>query len=223
MIVGYPVLPWFGIMALGYGLSPYLTTHTKRTKFAFGIGMLLVILFVGLRSFDGYGDTQKWNWQTASVASPASSGNTVVDQVDATRTVFSFLATSKYPPSLLFVLMTLGVSMVLFGFLSTLSDSHGLIRLLKVYGSVPLFFYVLHFYLLHLGAWALYWIFKGVLVSPMHIDAVEELPAEYGFNGPGWLLQVYLGWIVVVAVLYPLCIWFRNRKRMSSSRIWSYL
>ena len=229
LAVGYPILPWFGMMALGYGLSPFLTENIQtRRKFAFCLGVFFVVLFIGLRSLNQYGDTQRWDWQGVTNIEQAEAGAVADNQstepsVDYVKTLFSFLATSKYPPSLLFALMTLGPALILLAIFDWLGNENRVVRFFKVFGSVPLFFYVLHFYLLHLAAWALYWVFKGVLISPMHIDVVQEVPPEYGFNGPGWLVQVYFGWIVLVAVLYPLCIWFRKCKRNGSSRLWSYL
>ena len=235
--VGYPVLPWFGLMALGFGLAKWLTQTTgSRRRFAATLGLVFVGLFLLLRASNFYGDSQQWSWQSNSrpeLTSVETAGSADgIDNTDATaadgsrnwrRTMFSFLATSKYPPSLLFVLMTIGPSLMLLSFFDGCGKDHWLVRFLKVFGSVPLFFYVVHFYLLHLGAWLLYWVFKGKLISPMHIDVVPEMPPEYGFNGPGWLIQVYVGWVIVLAILFPACLWYRKRKRLGKSKFWSYL
>ncbi|MEM7559339.1 MAG: heparan-alpha-glucosaminide N-acetyltransferase domain-containing protein [Planctomycetota bacterium] len=227
--VGYPILPWFGVMAIGYGLSPMLTSsNPKRHRFALGLGLVLITLFATLRSLDAYGDSQEWAWQTTLAVGEVETENqptapTTVRSIDLSRTMFSFLATSKYPPSLLFVLMTLGPALTLLALLDWLGEESRIVSVLRVFGSVPLFFYVLHFYLLHLAAWALYWIFRGVLISPMHIDVLPEMPAEYGFNGPGWLAQVYVGWVILLVLLLPLCKWFRAKKRSSKNWIYSYL
>ena len=184
MAVGYPILPWFGVMALGYGLSPWLAqSPEKRKAFAFRLGLIFFATFLALRIVNVYGDPQPWEQQPVAQTA-AGAEETSSTEVDWMRTSFSFLATAKYPPSLLFVLMTLGVSLLLLSLFEQLGSESGPVRFLKVFGSVPLFFYILHFYLLHLGAWAIYWVRKGVLISPMHIDAVEEVPPEYGFNGP---------------------------------------
>ena len=227
--VGYPILPWFGVMAIGYGLSPMLTSSDlKRRRFAMGLGLVLITLFLTVRSINSYGDPKQWAWQTTSAVSEVETENQPAPtktgkSIDLRRTTFSFLATSKYPPSLLFVLMTLGPALILLALLYWLGEDSWIVSVLRVFGSVPLFFYVLHFYLLHLAAWALYWIFRGVLISPMHIDVLPEMPAEYGFNGPGWLVQVYVGWVILLVILFPLCKWFRGRKRNSKSWIYSYL
>ena len=228
LAVGYPILPWFGVMALGYGLSPILTSQKpNRFRNILAMGVAFLALFLALRSHDSYGDSQKWNWQPQVESSQLEADNVNAlnksTEIDFFKTMVSFLSTSKYPPSFMFVLMTLGLSLILLAILDVLGKDHWMVSLLSVFGSVPLFFYVVHFYLLHLGAWALYWIFKGVLISPMHIDVVPEMPPEYGFNGPGWLVQVYVGWACVVAILFPLCLWFRARKQRGTSRFWSYL
>ena len=193
----------------------------------------MVVAFILLRLINHYGDSQHWEWQyqsnSAEVAtetlaadgselSPASPSN----PIDWKRTLFSFLATTKYPPSLLFVLMTLGPALLILAGLERLGNEHPINRFLIVYGRVPLFFYILHFYLLHLGALTLYWIVKGVLISPMQIDFYEEIPPEYGFNGPGWLIQVYVAWLVLLAIMYPACRWYGRAKQQGKSRIWSY-
>lgn len=235
LLVGYPVLPWFGVMAIGYGMGPYLSgTSSQRRRFALVVGTLLIIAFVLLRGVNQYGDSQRWNWQSPAdsiIAStgedPASAGSNSFQSetpatIDWTRTLFSFLATTKYPPSLLFVLMTIGPALVMLAGFEWLGENNPVVRFLNVFGRVPLFFYVLHFYLLHLGALALYWITKGVWISPMRIDFLDELPLEYGFNGPGWLIQVYVAWIVVLAILFPACVWYGKAKRRGKSWLWSY-
>lgn len=230
LAVGYPILPWFGIMALGYGLSPYLTQSKFRKRNALILGLFLFSLFMVMRCGDQYGDPKKWAWQTVSApdsAAIADHSDIAPDSTKAsisyTKSMYSFLATNKYPPSLLFTMMTLGLSLMLYSLLDHLGNNHWLVRFFRVFGSVPLFFYVLHFYLLNLIAITLYWLIRGIYLPPMRIDVLPEAPKDYGFNGPGWLVQVYLGWVLVVAILFPICRWYRSRKRASKSPIWSYL
>lgn len=236
MVVGYPVLPWFGLMALGYGLAPYLAGDpVQRRRSAAGLGLAMIAMFLLLRAINQYGDPNPWAVQKIypvkpvvesvdAEENPAMEINTSNSSVrtDRWRTMYSFLNTTKYPPSLLFVLMTLGPSLLVLSLLDWMGERNWLIRTLLVFGRVPLFFYILHFYLLHLVAWLLYWIFKGVIISPMHIDILPELPPEYGFNQPGWLIQVYIGWIVILLILYPLCKIYGDYKRKGKSSLWSY-
>jgi uncharacterized membrane protein len=236
LVVAYPVLPWFGLMAVGYGISPYLAAEPQqRRRFAVCVGLTLVAAFLLIRSTNVYGDSQHWSWQPVSMSIDANSASTEMEsdddqaetknastETDWTRTLFSFLATSKYPPSLQFMLMTIGPALLLLALFDWMGRENFWVRGLKVFGGVPLFFYLLHFYLLNLGALLLYWTFKGVLISPMRIDVWESVPPEYGFNHPGWLLQVYIGWIVVLAILFPLCLWFGKAKRRGKSVVWSY-
>lgn len=127
----YPVLPWFGIMALGYGLGHiFLEPEDRRRRALFGLGVLMILAFVALRALNHYGDPAPWAVQ-----------DTIA------KTVMSFLNVTKYPPSLLYDLMTLGPAFVLLAAFERLRGPAATV--LMTYGRVPLFAYVLHVYLLH--------------------------------------------------------------------------
>jgi len=196
-IVAYPLVPWIGVMALGFCLGPlYLQEPRRRQRLLIRSGTAATIGFVLLRALNHYGDPVPW------VAQP-----TAVD------TVLSFLNTTKYPPSLAFLLMTLGPVLLALGWLDRYAPkpTHPLI----VFGRVPLFYFVLHFYAAHLAAVllafasygrdALRFVFHPV---PSMGGPTALFPAGFGY--PLWV--AYLVWAVIVAGLYPLCRWFAGVK-----------
>lgn len=207
VIVKYPVLPWIGILAIGYYLGYLFSSHydpEKRMKLLLLIGFISLELFFFLRTVNMYGDPSPWS-----------------NQKNAVFSLLSFLNVSKYPPSLLYILLTLGPAMV---FLA-LADKplNSIARKITVFGRVPFFYYVLHFFLIHLLA-MLGAVLLGFKWSDMILtNVVNRVPAlkSYGFN----LLTVYLVWIVLIFILYPCCKWFDRYKRshLPSSRWLSYV
>lgn len=247
--VAYPVLPWVGVMACGYGFAPIfrLPTEERSRKFLL-IGVLLVAGFLVVRSINAYGDPNPWRFfqyanMTESIPN-AENGKKANSQQEALtsdsennellkvknsrpdyfRTTFSFLNTTKYPPSLLYLLMTLGPAIIVLSILERQSASGFLIRHLCVFGNVPLFFYVLHFYILHLSSIATYWIVRGKALSPFQtqftVSPETPFPEEYGFAGLG---QIYLAWVILLTLMYPLCLYYGRLKRAGKSKLWSYL
>jgi uncharacterized membrane protein len=195
IFVAYPLIPWVGVTAAGFALGKVFEWPAeRRKKFLLLLGLGLIAAFIVLRFFNDYGDQAPWTHQES-----------------AFFTFLSFLNTTKYPPSLLFLLMTQGPAMLL---LRAFDD--GTPRWLRpalVYGRVPLFYFVLHLALIHLFA---------VIVCMVRFGSVHrmfESPdlGQYPFNAPpGWgfsLPGVYLSWILVVIALYPLCAWFANLKQ----------
>lgn len=141
-LAGYPCIPWIGVMALGYVMGSIFTKPMeKRHKDLFLIGGSTVILFVLLRFTNIYGDTATWLSQDRGFA----------------YTIMSFLNTEKYPPSLLFLLMTLGPSLMLMPYMDKMSGKVG--EFLQVYGKTPFLFYVLHLPLVHISSYLLYYFF----------------------------------------------------------------
>jgi uncharacterized membrane protein len=201
MFVGYSIIPWVGVMALGYALGPTLQWPApRRRRFYFLTGLLLSVAFVALRATNWYGDHLKW--------SPGA---------NAVATLMSLLDTEKYPPSLLFLLMTLGPMLML---LSLFESWRGrLAQWVLVYGRVPLFYYFAHIYLLHAMALA--------LAALMHKP--EPWTAIWGYFGPpipnyGWNLGVvYAAWIIAVVSLHPACKWYMGLKRRSRFWLLGYL
>lgn len=202
-IVLYPLLPWLCIMTLGYAIAPMLLREGKpRGALTLIVGTVLLVGFIAARVL-GIG---------GGVAP------------DDPQQVLAFLNVEKYPPSLQFSLLTLGVLLVFFGVVATI-EAHGramrLMHPFKVFGRVPFFFYVLHIYLIHAGAllcanvlhWPtqhLFWTGVGPNLRP---------PEGYGFDLPG----VYAAWLVVLLVLYPLCLWFAGVKARSNAPLLRYL
>ena len=184
----YPVVPWIGVMAVGFALGPLFRGEASRRRRTLALlGVSLCAAFLLLRALNGYGDPQPWSAQ----ASPAF-------------TAISFFNTAKYPPSLDYLLMTLGPIFLLL--LAAESLRGKVARPLIVFGRVPFFFYVLHVYLIHGLALAL-----GVGTGFPAADFLVAWPAFPRGFGVG-LTAVYLAWALVVLALYPACRWFAQVK-----------
>jgi uncharacterized membrane protein len=187
----YPLIPWIGVMAVGYALGPVMQLGAdERRRVLLKLGAAITIGFVLLRATNLYGDPAAWSLQQTWLA-----------------TLLSFLNCEKYPPSLLFLMMTLGPALTLLGAFEHARAA--LARVLAVFGQVPFFFYVVHIYLLHALAVAAGFAMTGTLASNPEI-------------GLG-LAGIYLVWLVAVVMLYPLCRWFAGLKERGSGWWWSYL
>jgi uncharacterized membrane protein len=205
VFVVYPLIPWIGVTAVGYGLGQIYDWDVERRRtFLLRLGLGLTAAFVALRALNVYGDPSRWTVHSTPLF-----------------TVLSFFNTSKYPPSLLFLLMTLGPAML---FLRAVDQRTP--RVLKpalVIGKVPLFYYMLHFAIIHLLA---------VAVCFLHYGSAQwmfESPdmANYPFTAPpGWgfpLREVYLAWATVVLIMYPLCEWYAGLKQRRTDWWLSYI
>lgn len=189
----YPLLPWIGVMALGYVFGVvFQWDAAPRAKFFITLGMAMVCAFFLLRLMHGYGDPRDWHMH----------GNTWM-------TLGDFFDVRKYPPSLLYILATLGPVFILLPLLERLRGR--VASVLLCYGRVPLFFYVAHLYLAH-GAMMVAGVAAGYPAS-LFIGAMsnEKAVADAGWGLP--LAGVYLVWIAVLAALYPACRWFGGIKR----------
>lgn len=185
----YPLIPWVGVMAAGFVLGAAYDLGQERRRYIFRTaGILALGAFFVLRYFNIYGDPQPWTPQATFGLG-----------------VMSFLDVEKYPPSLLYVLMTLGTGLLLLGWFE--SARGRLASILETFGRVPLFVYLLHIVLAHLGA--------GLIALAMgHGTAVltnifAYLPAGWGFG----LFGVYVAWFLVLAALYSPARWFAGIKR----------
>ena len=199
--VGYPLVPWIGVMAAGYGFGQLLELdRPRRDRLLFAIGLGLIALFLLLRLTNFYGDARLW--------APNPRG--------LLYSALQVLNTTKYPPSLQYLLMTLGPALVLIPLLERWRGAFA--DRVAVFGRVPFFFYVLHLPLIHLAA--LIWTETAFGVSTLgdffHTEAV-----------PGYepsLLRCYLVWAAVIVVTYPLCAWYAAYKRAHKENEWlSYL
>jgi uncharacterized membrane protein len=198
----YPVLPWIGIMAVGYVLgSLYNPFHDskKRRRILLLSGCGAIIVFIILRAGNFYGDAAHWALQK-----------------NAAFSLLSFLNVTKYPPSLLYILMTLGPALI---FLS-LSEKplNKFTSRITIFGRVAMFYYLLHIFLIHLiaiiGAAILGYHWSDMILST-RVNVAPQLK-EYGFS----LITVYIIWITLIIVLYPFSKWFDKYKRSHQSTKW---
>lgn len=205
VFVIYPLIPWIGVMATGYALGVlYQRDALSRRRLLLKIGGVATALFVIIRAINLYGDPSQWSQQKNIV-----------------YTVLSFLSTSKYPPSLLFLLMTLGPSIIALAFFESASARGAISRFFITFGRVPLFFYLLQWFTAHIISILLHWSFgkpaAWLFQSP--IDLFSGPPQGTGFN----LGVVYLAWIIGVLITYPLCKWFAGVKQRRKDWWLSYL
>jgi uncharacterized membrane protein len=184
----YPVLPWIGVMLVGFGISPVFTLPAdRRHRALLGAGLTLTAAFITIRALDMYGDPNRWQWQA-----------------DGIRTLLDFINTTKYPPSLDFLLMTLGPAAILCAVADRMSGT--VKQALVTLGRVPFAFYIAHFYLIHVLAVGL-GMLQGFSVSQM-ATLFFFYPQGYGLP----LSQVYVMWAVVVLAVYPFCRWMAGIK-----------
>jgi len=202
----YPVLPWIGVMAAGYCLgSVFEWDANRRRRFLVRLGVALSVGFVALRAINIYGDPARWSHQASPVF-----------------TVMSFLNTTKYPPSLDFLLMTLGPALVVMAWLERFHfrSTNPLI----VIGRVPFFYYGAHLLVAHLLAIGMNLVRYGaksfLLLAPPSMGGPSKLfPPDYGF--PLW--TVHAVWIAVLLLLYPACLWFARLKQRRHDWWFTYL
>jgi uncharacterized membrane protein len=206
IIVAYPLIPWIGVMAAGFCFGRvYRLPADRRRRVLIATGLGLTIAFVALRALNVYGDPRPW-----------------MPQPRPGFTLLSFLNTAKYPPSLAFLLMTLGPAILLLGLFERANpgDRHPLV----VFGRVPMLYFVVHLPLIHglaialtamrYGAAPFLWTPPPTLGTPRNV-----FPADYGWS----LLTAYIVWAIVLIVMYPLCLWF-SRLKMRRRDWWlSYL
>lgn len=199
LLAAYPIVPWFGIMLFGYGCGPLFTkplAERKRQLLTFGAGALL--LFVVLRFLNVYGDVAPWAVQKTPLF-----------------TALSFLNVSKYPPSLLYATFTLGIMFLLLALAD--GTNNWLCRRLTVYGKVPLFYYLIHWYLVK-GAMIVMLLIQGFSISDMPIGVMSfGRPAGAGVSLP----IVYAVWLALVIILYPLCAWYGRYKAEHPEVVWT--
>jgi uncharacterized membrane protein len=205
VFAAYPLVPWIGVTMCGYAIGTMFTwpAARRRTGLVWS-GLALTLAFVIVRALNTYGDPAPWR----QLSTPFF-------------TVLSFLNTTKYPPSLDFLLMTLGPVLLALGWTERLSGAW--VRPLVVFGRVPLFYFAVHFFVLH----ALATIVCLVQYGSAHWMFESPDLARYPFSPPpGWgytLPVVYMIWIGVVITLHPLCRWFAGIKARSRSPWLSYL
>lgn len=198
--VVYPLIPWIGVMAAGYGFGKlFLLPAHDRNKILIQLGLSVTTVFIILRFINLYGDPHPW-----------------ITRDNSFYTFLEFLNTEKYPPSLLFLLMTLGpsfITLVLFEKLIGLPR-----KILLIFGRVPLFYYLLHVPVIHLLAVVLA-LAQGLDVVFLFDNSDPSIwPNEFGYG----LFGVYIAWLLAVVIMYPLSKWFYELKKKRKYKWLSY-
>jgi uncharacterized membrane protein len=209
--VGYPLVPWIGVMAAGYAMGALLERHDRR-KWILGLGVALTLAFFVLRTLNLYGNGD------AGVQShfPSSVGPWKV-QPSLTLTIIAFFNTLKYPPSLDYLLMTLGPALIVLACLDGVTAERGPGRVLLVFGRVPLFYYVIHIFLIHTMAILLGLLFHQPVSWLWHGGfIIQPPPAGYGHGLP----FVYLMWFIALLILYLPCKWYMKFKSQHRDWVW---
>jgi uncharacterized membrane protein len=203
IIVLYPLVPWIGVMASGYVFGAvYRLEPGERRRWLLRHGIALTIAFVVVRAVNFYGDPDPWSVQKSGV-----------------MTVLSFLDTTKYPPSLLFLLMTLGPALIFLGLFDRVRPA-ALARPMITFGRVPMFFYLLQWPVAHGGA------ILGSMIAGKPYAHLFGSPLGSAPPGPdaGFSLGVvYLFWIGGTLLLYPVCRWYARLKATGRYPWLSYL
>lgn len=182
IVISYTLIPWFAVMSAGFCFGELFTKHKQWMA---PIGLSLTAAFVILRTINIYGDPIPW-----------------------TEGILSFLRVNKYPPSLDFLLMTLGPAILLLALFDKMRFSS--INPLLIFGRVPLFYFLVHLYVIHLLV---------ILIAGPSVNPLVKAPPGYGYN----LGIVYIIWIGIVAALYPLCLWYARLKQRRRDWWLSYL
>src|SRR4030095_7518597 len=205
--VHYPVLPWIGAMAAGYYFGSLYSpgyVAVKRRKILFTLGIGAIALFILLRFTNWYGDPAQWSIQK-----------------NAAFSFLSFLNVGKYPPSLLYLLVTLGPALVFLALTEKPINNKWMSKII-IFGRVPMFYYLAHILLIHILATVCAVIagYPGMIILRESVNSTPALRG-YGFS----LAAVYEIWIGLVLLLYPLCKWFESYKRNQQTEYWwlSYL
>jgi uncharacterized membrane protein len=205
VIIVYSFLPWTGVMLLGFYFGKLYGSNVvdnQRRKIMILLGSGIFVLFLLLRMINVYGDPLPW----------------MIQPRGSIYSFLSFLNTNKYPPSLEYLCMTLGPAIVLLALLEKIQNRFT--RIMNIYGRVPMFYYILHLYLIH---------FIGVIVfyvSGFTDKDIVTAGSPFLFRPPGLGFQlpgVYLIWIIVAIVLYPLCKRYDQYKSTHKKWWLSYL
>lgn len=203
LIVAYAFLPWTGIMFMGYAagklFEPTVDTH-KRQKTLLILGTGLIVLFVVLRLLNGYGNPLPWTSQQNGMA-----------------TFLSFMNVHKYPPSLMYACITIGPALVVLALLEHVQNRFT--EFVKVFGRVPFFYYVLHLYLIHILTVILFYASGYGTKDIVGQTPFLFRPLTFGYD----LWIVYVIWIAVILILYPLCKWYNKYKSQHTQWWLSYI
>jgi uncharacterized membrane protein len=203
----YPFVPWLGLMLLGYCFGTFFTTkylppHRKRLFIKIGLG--LILFFIILRAINIYGDPYPWAVQDTTL-----------------KTFLSFITIHKYPPSLLYMSITIGSAILALAFLESVSNKFT--GMMRTFGRVAFFYYLIHWYVLHTLV-LIYFLTNGHQ-QEMADELNNSIPMTYVVPDDGLGLPVvYAIWISVVLALYPLCRWYDHYKTSHPEKWWlSYI
>lgn len=206
VLAAYPLIPWFAVVAAGFCCGPLLgMSSAQRRKWLVRGGLALTLAFIAIRYLNGYGDPQPWSMQETPV-----------------KTLLSFLRCTKYPPSLDFLLMTLGPAMLIWAWFER--QDFGKYNPLIVFGRVPLFYFLLHLFVIH----ALTFVFAMARYGTMHFlwnplpslgGSAALYPTGFGYDLP----YVYMVWLLVVALMYLPCLYFAKLKERRKDWWLSYI
>ncbi len=199
LIIGYPPIPWLGVMLAGFAAGPIFGLDERRRKIIFlKIGLTALALFTTIRLFNFYGDPSKWSFQKNNLF-----------------TFMSFINVTKYPLSLLFCLITLGIMFLIFSFAEGIKNKFT--DIVTVYGKVPLFYFLIHLYILHSLMLVMVFL-QGFSWSELVFGAFNFGRPKNGSGIELWL--IYLIWSGVVMALYPLCKWYGLYKANHQEKKW---
>lgn len=203
----YPFVPWTGLMILGYCFGIFFTTKftsTQRKKILLTYGLILLGFFLVLRFTNRYGDPHPWTTQT-----------------NGFYTFLSFINVHKYPPSLAFMSIMIGMAILTLSFLENIQNK--ITNVFRVFGRTAFFYYILHFYFAHLLAMLLFF-YRGHSLDDA-FKGLQKIPFLFQISGEGVsLVFVYLLWLLLIISLYPLCKWYDVYKTTHKEKWWlSYL
>ena len=205
VVVSYPLIQWLGVVLMGYLLGRFYKTDVeseKRQRMLRSVGLSFIALFIVLRGMN-FGDVSLWKSQSTPLFA-----------------FLSFLNVSKRPPSIDFILLTIGGIFILLSVLERASSN--LLKPFHVFGRVPLFYFLLHFLIIHASALALFMYTTGKQFSEIDLHFSKSfggITPEGGIS----LTGVYIAWIVIVIILYPICYWY-DRYKTTHKKWWlSYL
>jgi len=206
-VIVYPFLPWVGVMMLGYCTGIFFTSKyaaEERRKIIFRLGLALIVLFVAVRFINSYGDPVAWS-----------------SQKNGLFTFLSFMKVNKYPPSMLYLCMTIGPALLLLSVVEKFKN--GFTNIMTVFGRTAFFYYVLHLYLIHLLEGIAFFARGHSLQDAT--NSMQNLPFMFLVPGEGYNLAVVYGvWAFVVIALYPLCKRYDQYKTRHKEKWWlSYL
>lgn len=206
-VIIYPFVAWTGVMMLGYCAGIFYSSKyaaEQRQKIIMRLGIALIIFFVVLRFVNIYGDPFAWTVQK-----------------DSFTTFLSFMKVHKYPPSLLYLCITIGPALLLLSFIEKIKNRFT--NILVVFGRTAFFYYIIHFYLLHVLLAIVYYVQGNT--TQQALDSMKNLPFLFCIPGKGFsLAAVYIIWASVIVALYPLCKWYDKYKTSHKEKWWlSYL